>query len=823
METILIIALFFIAFLLLPAIYFFILKPQLLNKRIEEADKMKSLGFSNHGPDSMLDHLHMGILKIDKDAKIVFHNKAALDILGVSDNSLIGKTPFYTSTDIIHENGIPVKRHELPVVKSLESGLPVRDMMIGLHHEHHADRIWLMVNVEPVKDKAGALDYILCTFYDNTSQKNREADYSSNLLRYRILMETAQEAIHIVDKHGRLVEWNEAFRKHLGYSDKEMSKLSVWDWDKNFSKEQLIDILASTPDEGVSFESSHKLRNGKYRIVDVLVNKICINNENLYYSSSRDITDRKEIEKELLLAKEKAESASKAKSEFLANMSHEIRTPLNSVIGFSDLMIKTKLNDTQHQYISAVYQSANSLLDIINSILDFSKIEAGKLEIEYEKTDIFELAYHVVDAISFQASQKKLEILININLDIPRFVWTDAVRLKQILINLLSNAVKFTLTGEIELKIEQVDKTDGPLKTFRFSVRDTGIGIDPANQVRIFEPFSQEDSSTTRKFGGTGLGLAISKSLIQLMHGNLQLDSKSGEGSTFYFDIQLDSMDGDLFDTDQAINIKKVLIVDDNINNRHILKDMLAIKNINSEEAESGVIALEKLKAGHQYDLILMDYHMPEIDGLETCRKIREELNLSADVQPIILLHSSAEDASIIKLSNEVGVLHRVLKPIKLKQLYETLSKASIQHKYAPHAQPSHTRADRLPANSGFCKVLLVDDNAFNILLIRTIIADFLPNATLLEASDGKEAFDQYMKERPDLIFMDIQMPVMNGYEVTKLIREQEKGNRIPIIALSAGTLNNEHERCLEAGMDDYVSKPFVSNTIFNIVNRYIH
>ncbi|HEX3024401.1 MAG TPA: response regulator, partial [Chitinophagaceae bacterium] len=532
----------------------------------------------------------------------------------------------------------------------------------------------------------------------------------------------------------------------------------------------------------------------------------------------RDVTEHKRVEQELIKAKEKAESGSKAKSEFLANMSHEIRTPLNSVIGFSDLLHKSKLDDIQHQYVSAVFNSANSLLDIINEILDFSKIEAGKLEIENEKTDIFELGYQVADVISYQAYKKDLELLLNIGLDVPRFIWTDAVRIRQVLVNLLGNAVKFTATGEIELKIEILQKNIDEKTLFRFSVRDTGIGINPENQQKIFEAFSQEDSSINRKFGGTGLGLAISRRLINLMGGELKLESTPQVGSTFYFDLKLKAMDGEAIEWKNLCEYKKVLIVDDNVNNRHILKDMLALKLINCDEAENGLEAFRKLESGNKYDLVLMDYHMPVMDGITSIRNIRNDLNLLE--LPVMLLHSSADDASINTACQELNVHQRLVKPIKIERLFEALSKIGISNiqkkiklKEIDVKQPSHLKE---------YKVLVVDDNMFNILLIKTIITQILPNAQISEASNGNEAVELYRSVQPDIIFMDIQMPEMNGYDAAKIIRSIEKLNRIPIIALTAGTLKDEKERCLEAGMNDYVSKPFVSSTIVSAIDKWL-
>jgi CheY-like chemotaxis protein len=482
--------------------------------------------------------------------------------------------------------------------------------------------------------------------------------------------------------------------------------------------------------------------------------------------------------------------------------------------------MKTRLDDTQQQYNSAVFQSANSLLDIINEILDFSKIEAGMLEISIEKTDILELGYQVSDVVCYQAYRKNLELLLNISMDIPRFIWSDALRLRQILTNLLGNAVKFTAKGEIELKIETLHKESEDKSQIRFSVRDTGIGINPENQQKIFDAFSQEDASTSRKYGGTGLGLAISKKLLGLMGSELQLQSTPGMGSTFFFVLDVKTMHGEPEELALISDYKKILIVDDNANNRLLLKDMLAHQNIESDEAESGAMAIKMLTEQKKYDLILMDFNMPELDGIETIKSIRNDLKLSITDQPIMLLHSSAEDERVNEACNKLGVHQRLVKPIKMKSLFESISKTGYQSKQDKINK--EIQLAKIVAKKGFFKVLLVDDNALNIMLIKKIITDILPDASLFEAVNGSDAVDSYTNLQPDIVFMDIQMPVMNGLEATTAIRMIEKNKRIPIIALTAGTNNEEREKCMLSGMDDFVAKPFLSNTIFKVIDKWL-
>ncbi|TWT31312.1 Signal transduction histidine-protein kinase BarA [Posidoniimonas corsicana] len=768
---------------------------------------------------SILDLLPVSLVVKDAAGRRVFFNQHYADLHKSSAGELLGKT----DSDLFPQSA--AQKYHDDDQRVQQTG----EVLRGVEERRAPDGTVSKIEriKGPVRDANGDVVGVAVLFWDISDQARIEEalDLEQDLMRS--LMESIPDSVYFKDRESRFLRVSQSQSQLFGLSKPQdaIGKTDADIFSVEHARQALEDerrimetgepIVAQVeketwPDRDDTWVSTTKmpLRNNQGEVVGT-------------FGISRDVTELKRMQLELVAAREMAEAANRAKSDFLANMSHEIRTPMNGIIGMTELLLNTELTDEQREYQLLVQRSADSLLALLNDILDFSKIEAGKLELEHLPLELRDTLGGTLHTLAGRAAQKGVELAVHIVPSVPDHLVGDACRLRQVVVNLVGNAIKFTSEGEIVVRVTPVEVTDDSA-TLRIAVSDTGIGISPEKQAHIFEAFTQADASTTRQYGGTGLGLAISGQLVQLMGGSLSVRSEPGIGSTFEFTATFDRAE----ETPEAaaatlstLHQLPVLVVDDNHTNRLICTEMLSnwgMKPTAVESGESGIREFDRAAGGGAgYRLALVDVMMPQMDGFEMVRRLRERPG--AESMAVIML-SSANRPEDRALADELGVARCMTKPVTQSNLLNGITSV-LGTARVDDSPASSLTADR---DGEFAprKILLAEDGVVNRKVAVSLLRKRGHDVTAVE--DGRMAVDAVRVQRFDLVLMDIQMPVLDGFAATAEIRrlEADTGRRLPIIAMTAHAMKGDRERCLDAGMDDYVSKPFRPAELFAAVEK---
>ncbi|MBI4889029.1 MAG: response regulator [Acidobacteria bacterium] len=803
-------------------------KEELVAQQEELLAQREELKTSEERTRLILDASSEGVFGTDLEGRITFVNPSACKMLGFRAEELLGKT---SHAEFHHHrpDGSVYPREECPMNLALTEGKVSRvdDECLWCKD---GTAIPVEYGATPVL-KDGVIVGSVVSFTDITERKAAEQRLRETEQFYRSVLELAPDALMVVNSKGSIQLANEKALVIFGYEHADLIGQTV---------DALVpdDIRPRHPALRASFHSapakremsSKKDLRGRRKDGTEFPAEVGLSplpglraELGLVAVSIRDVTVRKQQEREIVEARQKAEEATQAKSMFLANMSHEIRTPMNAIIGMTHLALKTELTAKQRDYMMKVRGAAGALLGIINDILDFSKIEAGKLDIENADFQFDDVLENLSTVVGQKAHEKNLEFLIAAQPDIPPSLVGDPLRLGQILINLVNNAVKFTERGEVIVSVA-VDERMAERVKLRFSVRDTGIGMTPEQSAKMFQAFSQADTSTTRKFGGTGLGLSISKRLVEMMGGTIWVESEAGAGSTFAFTAWFGvgaARERRRYVPDLAG--LRALVVDDNAQAREILTDTLRGFAVRAEAVESAEEALQAILAADNTDpfqLILMDWHMPGMDGLQASAIIKRERRLKH--VPRITMVTAFGREEVRAQAEQIGIDGYLLKPVNASVLYDTMMDlfAAGGQEAAKNFAPK-AAAEEYDARG--VRVLLVEDNELNQQVARELLES--AGAAVQIADNGRIAVE-LLRGGPqpppfDIVLMDLQMPEMDGHTATRLLRSEERFQELPIIAMTAHALVEERERCLQSGMNDHVSKPIDPDALFSALARW--
>lgn len=752
--------------------------------------------------------LSLGIIEmLDGDFRYVAVNESGARIHGLKVDEMVGKTAtdLAVPTEIIGEwiDGM---------AECSSTHAPVR---FEYHRQTHNGDRWSCATISPFEGSSTQFCFIVEDLTDVKAQLRAQER------KLRALVSNIPGTVFraMVDDNYKLDFMSDQVTELLGYTPDEFVKREIKFSDLVLPEDygQLVQAAERAREERTSYTVEYRIKNRRGEVLWVTERgKVTWDEDSkslVLDGAIYDVTERRHMIEELIEAREAAMEASQLKSEFLANMSHEIRTPLNGVIGMTELLLGTSLDEDQKDYADTVLQSADTLLHIINDILDFSKIEAGKLSIERVEVDLGKLAQETAELLAAKAHQKGLELILDIPQSLPLHRFGDPVRVKQILVNLVSNAIKFTEVGEVTLQMEAQDD-DGPT-WIRLSVIDTGIGIDLNRHGAIFDSFTQADGSTTRRYGGTGLGLAIVRQLATLMGGRVGLTSEPGQGSKFWVDLPMELQAVQPQVASETVNLKglRLLVVDDNATNRKVLTRLLAAHGCFVDSATCAAEAITSLTGPVEYDVVLLDYQMPDIDGLELARTISV---LQLRKSPEVIMLSSVGQLVGHDILQRARIARSLTKPVRQGELLAVILEVSQgrQDRQALEAAPVGTGASDI-------SILVVEDNFVNRKVCQKILERH--GCRVHFAENGQEALNRIDVQNYDLVLMDLQMPVMDGFETTLAIRARDRkaGRHTPIVALTAHAMRGDKEKCLAIGMDDYLTKPVKPQDLDQVVARW--
>ena len=791
-------------------------------KRVEEALRESEERFRG-----TFENAAIGIANVDFEGRWLRVNQRLCDIVGYAREELLQKTyqeiTYADDLSTSIEKFAQFTQGEVPTF-SLQKRYVRKD----------GSTVWVELFESLQRDAAGKPAYGIVMIQDISERKRLEEELRESEHRWRNLTETLPQLVWTALPDGSCDYFSAQWTQYTGVPE---SQLLGWQWmetlhpdDREPTRQFWTDSVAGRHDYDVEYRVRRS--DGEYRWFKTRGVPIRNTEGGIFkwFGTCTDITDGKRAAEELRLAKDAAESANRAKDEFLANVSHEIRTPMNAILGMTDLALDSPLTDDQRQSLRTVKSAADNLLGIINDLLDFSKIEAGKLELDPADFSLRASLGDTLRALAVRAHKKGLELVCHVQPNVPDGVIGDVGRLRQILLNLVGNAVKFTDDGEVVVRAEVADNStrEGEVH-LRFTVRDTGVGISRDRQERVFRAFEQEDTSTTRKYGGTGLGLTIAARLVALMGGTITVESKPGRGSTFAFTALLGRQPDPPEQTADGppvlLHKLPVLIVDDNATNRHILEEWLRGWQMNPVAVGDGVAAMDTLwhgtACGRPFALALLDARMPDIDGLALATQIRQRAELSAT--RIVLLTSGDRPGDWARF-REQRINAHLLKPVQQDELLETIYRVMrrTNGNAAPAVSPTWDResvAAPVPAAAPLC-ILVAEDSKFNSELLEQLLVRRGHRVRL--ASDGREALTLTEEGVFDLLLLDIHMPELDGFQVVQAVREHERsmGGHLPVVALTARSRTEDRERCLAAGMDDFLSKPIKAADLWAAIDR---